>query len=249
MLGTGRSLLGLATLVFVAAYTGTQEPGRVLVEEGWEKPAKNVVLALAIVPAAMILLFALTRGSHRGQFEWWPTIRKLALMVATTLGPMTPIILVATKSLPEDVAVIGLYVVLGLCWVAGLVLLYRYFPQRALIAGILTAPFFALAMFLLAVLWLVLYIGSVAFWASRTSCWSGAFHPLLAPAVATVVVVFFTTQALITADTKGLSATLWLCLTLGGLLTTLALAAAEHEQLRRGGHRWLRGPSPEFSHT
>ncbi len=251
LLATGRSVLGLTTLVLVAVYTGTQGPGEVLMEEGWEKSSKNVVLALAVVPAAMVALFAVTKSGHRRRFAWWPTVRKLALMVATTLGPMTPIILVATESLPVGVARAVTIALVAGAWLVGVVLLHRYFPTRVLLlAGILLAPFFATAMFLLAILWLVLYIGFVAFWASRTSCWAGLFHPLLAPAVSAFVVVYFTAQALLAGDTKGLPVTLWLWLTLGGLLTTLALATAEHEQLRREGHRWLLGPrAPARDHV
>jgi hypothetical protein len=242
-LATGRALLGVATLMAVGVYTGTRGPGRVLVEEGWEKSSKNVVFALVAVPVFMIGTYALTRPGRRGDFRWWPTVRRNLLMVATTLGPMTPVILIATDTVPDD----AFYLLFGVLWLVGVIALWRYFPFRAVVAGVLLAPVLAVVMFALALLWLVVYLCGVAFWASRTSCWAGLFHPLLAPALSAVVVGYFTVAALLGRDTGGVPLNLWLWLTFGGLITTLALVVAEHEKLRRDGLTWRGGPGPTIA--
>ncbi|MGB3441071.1 MAG: hypothetical protein WBA97_20160 [Actinophytocola sp.] len=242
-LATGRALLGMATLVAVGIYTGTRGPGQVLVEEGWEKSSKNVVFAMFAVPVFMIGTYLLTRPGHRGGFAWWPTVRRVLLMVVTTLGPMTPIILIATEAVPDQTT--AFYVLFGVAWLVGIVFLWRYFTFGAVVAGVLMAPFLAIAVFLIATAWLVVYLCFVAFWASRTCCWAGLFHPLLAPALSATVVGYFTVDALITRNTGGVPMDLWLWLTLGGLVSTLALVITEHEMLRRqDGYRWRGGPVP-----
>jgi hypothetical protein len=68
---------------------------------------------------------------------------------------------------------------------------------------------------------------------------------LLAPALSAVVVGYFTVDALLAGDTGGVPLNLWLWLTFGGLISTLALVIAEHETLRRQDRlTWRGGPRP-----
>lgn len=234
-LSTYRSVLGMLTLIAVGLYTGTRTPDQVLTEEGWDKTSLSVVIAVALVPAFMIGTFLLTRRGFR-QYRWWPTLWRIGMLAGSTYALMTPMILAATGVLPGswgppvvaiEFELIGLVVTVAARAGCGPVLL-------GLILGV---PIGAL--------WLIGYILSAVFWANRTSCWAGRFHPLLAPTVSAVLVCYFTVAALAGHDTGGLSAALWLVLTWGGLITTLALAITEHETLRRReGYRWRGGPAP-----
>ncbi|MCU1679654.1 MAG: hypothetical protein JWQ81_393 [Amycolatopsis sp.] len=241
---TGRAVLGLATLVAVGLYTGTRGPGQVLVEEGWEKSSKNVVFAMCAVPIFMIGTWVLTSSGRRRGFTPFPTIGRILLMVATTLGPMTPIILTVTAA--EPVQTTAIYVELGVAWLAGIAfLIWRRAGCFGYVLGVVLAPVLALAVLFAAIGWLVFYICCVAFWASRTSCWVGLFHPLLAPALSAILAVYFTIDAVITLNTGGVPTNLWLALTFGGAISTLLLAIIEHEMLRRrDGYSWRGGPEP-----
>ncbi|MFI9810749.1 AEC family transporter [Saccharothrix variisporea] len=210
-----RSLLGLVTVVVLGA--GDRTFWQALEEEAWQKASKNVVLAFFLVPVSMLVVYLLTERPRRRAFTLWPVARKLVLLAVTAYGLMAPIILVATGTIPRD-------------WVDSVV--------DSL--GVLKLP---LGLFILGYgLWVAVYLGCTAFWASRTSCWSGEFHPLLAPTVTAVVVTTFTVVTLVENDTKGVDRDLWLFLTFGGLATTLALALAEYVRLRRDGYRWRTGP-------
>jgi hypothetical protein len=233
---TIRAVLGMISLIAVGLYTGTRGPGQVLSEEGWDKTSLSVVIAVGLVPALMAGTYSVTRSGHRRSLRWGPAIGRILLMAVSTYAVMTPIILSGMDVLPgawgpalvvAEMELIGLVAVVmsgargGTVFVLGVVL------------GVVTG-----------FVWVVFYVLSVAFWASRTSCWAGKFHPLLAPAVSAVLVVYFTVVALIDQDTKGVPMDLWLLVTLGGLVTTLALAITEHESLRRRGYRWRSGPTP-----
>jgi hypothetical protein len=233
---TARAVLGMLSLIAVGLYTGTRGPGQVLTEEGWDKTSLSVVIAVGLVPALMVGTYSVTRSGHRRSLRWGPTIWRILLMAASTYAVMTPIILSGMDIFPgawgpllaaAEMELIGLVAVVmsgargGTIFVLGILL------------GVVTG-----------FLWVIFYVLSVAFWASRTSCWAGKFHPLLAPAVSAVLVVYFTVVALIDQDTKGVPMDLWLVLTLGGLVTTLALAITEHESLRRRGYSWRSGPTP-----
>jgi hypothetical protein len=233
---TARAVLGMLSLVAVGLYTGTRGPGQVLSEEGWDKTSLRVVIAVGLVPALMVGTYSVTRSGHRRSLRWGPTIWRILLMAASTYAVMTPIILSGMDVLPgawgplpvvAEMELIGLVAVVKSGARGGTILLF------GILLGVVTG-----------FLWVVCYVLSVAFWASRTSCWAGKFHPLLAPAVSAVLVVYFTVIALIDQDTKGVPMDLWLVLTLGGLVTTLVLTITEHESLRRRGYNWPVGPMP-----
>ena len=233
---TARAVLGMLSLIAVGLYTGTRGPGQVLTEEGWDKTSLSVVIAVGLVPALMVGTYSVTRSGHRRSLRWGPTIWRILLMAASTYAVMTPIILSGMDIFP---GAWGPLLAAAAMELIGLV--------AVVMSGARGGNIFVLGILLGVVtgfLWVIFYVLSVAFWASRTSCWAGKFHPLLAPAVSAVLVVYFTVVALIDQDTKGVPMDLWLVLTLGGLVTTLALAITEHESLRRRGYSWRSGPTP-----
>lgn len=236
---TLRSVLGLLTLVVVGIYTGTRSADQVLTDEGWAKTAVNVTIAVGLVPLGMIVTFAATRrGFHRdfGWRRWLAPLWRIVIMAVTTYALMMPIILENMGGLP---GLWGLLAVALEMEIIGIVFVARSTDNAALIifGGVFLGWLVGLA-------WMILYILFVAYWASRTSCWAGEFHRLLAPTVSAILVVATTIVALVGHDTQGVSMGLWLFLTLGGMITTLALAIAEHETLRRHGYRWRYGPVP-----
>lgn len=212
-----RSVLGMATLIAVSA--ATRPPLEVLEDEGWAKSTKSIAIALALVPALMIAVRVANRGRGTG-LRWWPTVSRWLLMLATSFGLMTPIILVATDVIRLE----------GMAeWAKGT-------GGWVLLTG---PPLIAFGVLLIAYgLWVAGYVLAVAAWAVRTSLWSGLFHPFLAPVTGGALVVITTVVQLVESDTKGLAHGVWLVLTLGGLVTTLALAAAEYATLRRMGVTW-----------
>jgi hypothetical protein len=232
---TARAVLGMLSLIAVGLYTGTRGPEQVLEDEGWGKTSLSVVIAVGLVPVLMIATFAATRGGHRRDFRLWPTIGRILLMAASTYAVMTPMILSGTGVVPGTkgfLLVVAEMELIGILFAA----LSGFRGGTILLVGIVLGVFTGL-------FWVISYVVSVVFWASRTSCWAGRFHPLLAPAVSAILVVYFTVVALIDQNTAGVPLDLWLVLTLSGLITTLALAITEHESLRRKGYSWRSGPT------
>ncbi|MFC5287756.1 hypothetical protein ACFPM7_11905 [Actinokineospora guangxiensis] len=217
-LGFARSVIGIATIVAVS--WGTRPPLEVVQDEWWGKSVTNIVVALGLVPVLMLLVRLANRGRDV-RLRWWEVVKRVLLMAVTTFALMAPIILgVQNQHRLDELTTwaqgqsAGVKLVVGLSGLAGTLLAIAY------------------------ALWVAAYVITVAVWALRTSLWSGVFHPLLAPVTAAALVVLTTGYQLIEADTKGLERGTWLVLTLGGLATTLALAAAEYSALRRGGARW-----------
>lgn len=94
----------------------------------------------------------------------------------------------------------------------------------------------------IALLWYLVYLLCVLYWAGRTYCWIGEFHPLLAPTVTAIVVSGITMLDLAALDTKGLALDVWLVITLSGLVSTVWLAVAEYRQIRDENVGWRTGP-------
>ncbi|MEU4768978.1 hypothetical protein AB0H12_37595 [Actinosynnema sp. NPDC023794] len=212
-----RSVLGLLTLIVLGR--GDRGVVDTLNEDGWGKTVENVIIALAIVPVAVLLLYLRTHREPRAGLRLRPVIGKIALLLLTTFGAMAPIVLVVTNDLfdtlkPTDFGTAVL----------------------ALFGGLLAIAY---------ALWVAVYVGCAAWWAVRGSCFIGEFHPLLGPAVTTAVVVTATAVELVEADTNGVSDPVWLTLTLGGLVTTLVLAAVEYSMLRARRIGWRTGPRPQ----
>lgn len=83
----------------------------------------------------------------------------------------------------------------------------------------------------------LLFIARMIYFCARTSYCAARVHPMLAPICAATVVLVTTGSELYWHDTRGLPDDTWLTLTLGGLGTTLALAAWEYFELHRRGER------------
>lgn len=265
-LANARSLLGVLVVVAVNLYVGSREVDDMLNDELWAKTVYNTLLAGGLLPVAMILVFVVTRREHRKELAWWPVVRSVGLMLLTAVVPMLGIVFVA-KSVSGVGAVEfhsdspAALAIAGALLVAGAVLVHKTArrlgasgPAALVVALCLAPPVAPPLLFLLLLLLLLLvvtpvvvvvvYVSCVAFWASRTCCWVGLLHPLLAPPLSAVVVTSLTIVSLVDLDTNGVPVTLWLWLTFGGLASTLALAVAEWVLLRRKGHRLRHGPKP-----
>lgn len=211
-----RAVLGLSTLLVL----GRGERGVVetLNEEGWEKAAATVIIALAIVPAAILVLRLRTHHEFRGELRLRPVVVKIVLLASTCYATMTPIILTVQGD-----------------WLDAL---RPTDPPGALISVLLGFASIAYA------LWVACYVCCAAWWAVRSSCFIGEYHPLLGPAVTTVVVTTATAISLIRFDTNGVPTADWLILTLGGPVTTFVLVVIEYRMLRARGITWRTGPHP-----
>ena len=216
-LGLARSLLGLAVIVIVS--WSTRSPVAVIEDEGWVKSVTNIAVTLGVVPVLMIAVRLINLGNG-SELRWWPVVWRVLLMLVSTFGAMAPIILALQNKHKVD----ELYE-----WAKGQ---GGWTP----LVGLLIVALMLL--FLAYVVWVAFYVFTVAMWALRTSLWSGVFHPLLAPVTTLVVVVITTVAQVVEADTKGLPHGTWLSLTVGGLVTTIAVAAAEYAVLRRDGETW-----------
>jgi hypothetical protein len=254
---TARSLLGMLTVGAVSIETGSQNAYGVL-SETWVKTLYNVVLAGCLLPVSMVLVLALTKSGYRKDLRWWPVLGRVGLMIGTAWIPlfgildlMIQIVVPAIQNVPRGSMTAGLAALT--MWVSGGVIIFlavRGHLSRVVtvIAAVVIGPFLGVFLFSLLLwspllIWLA-YFSCVAFWASRTCCWVGLFHPLLTPPLSAAIVTTFTVVSLVNADTEGVPVTLWLWLTFGGLASTLALATAEWVQLRRQGYRFLYGPEP-----
>lgn len=179
-----------------------------------------MIIALCAIPVAVVVVHRLTRAPFRPELRLGRLVGRVVLLLVTTFGLMTPIILAVRLTAgrapePSDVL-------------------------QALLGLVITLVAIAYG------LWAGAYVLSAALLALRSSCFVGDYHPLLGPAVTAAVVTTTTAITLIGFDTHGVGVDLWLVLTLGGLVTTIALAAAEHHLLRaRHGIGWRTGPLPQ----
>jgi hypothetical protein len=98
-----------------------------------------------------------------------------------------------------------------------------------------------------ALLWWPVYLLCGIYWAGRTYCWIGEFHPLLAPTVTAIMTTVLATLDLASMDTKGLPRDVWLGITLSGLVSTLWLATAEYRKIVQMEVGWRTGPNPAES--
>lgn len=216
-LALARSVLGLAVIVVVS--WSTRSPVEVIEDEGWGKSVTNIAVALGVVPVLMLAVWLINLGNG-SELRWWPVVWRVLLMLVTTFGAMAPIIVGLQNKHKADE-------------------LFEWAKGQGGWTPLIGLLIFALLLLVLVyALWVAFYVGTVAMWALRTSLWSGAFHPLLAPVTTIVVVVITTVAQVIDADTKGLPHDTWLSLTVGGLVTTIAVAAAEYAVLRRDGETW-----------
>jgi hypothetical protein len=218
-LSAWRSVFGLATLLILGR--GDRSVKGTLDQEGWEKPVITVTISLAIVPVAMAVLYLRTHRGSRPRLRLRPVVTKLILLVLTTFGAMAPIILSVQHP--------------GL------------FPPHSGSAHTITEaliPAFGGLLALIYGLWAAIYVCCATWWAVRSSCFIGEYHPLLGPAVTAVVVTATTAAALIQSNTQGVSTHLWLVLTLGGACITLGLSAIEYYKLRARHINWRTGPEP-----
>jgi hypothetical protein len=218
-LAAARSVLGLAVIIIVS--WSTRPPLEVVEDEGWGKSVTNIAVALGVVPVLMVVVWLVNRGRDSG-LRWWPVVWRVLLMFVTTFGSMAPIILFVQNTHKVDE-------------------LYEWARDQGGWTPLIGLGLIALLLLFLGyALWVAAYVITVAMWALRTSLWSSAFHPLLAPVVTIVVVLITTAAQTLDADTKGLPHGTWLALTLGGLVTTIAVAGVEYAVLRRDGETWRR---------
>ena len=105
----------------------------------------------------------------------------------------------------------------------------------------LPAP--AILFAVVAAAWFLAYFLCVIYWAARTTFWIGELHPMLAPLVSSVIVCVFTVDTLVGWDSKGLPVGVWLMIVGCGLVSTIALAAAEYRHLQDTGIRLRTGPN------
>ncbi len=213
-----RSVLGLLTLLTLGR--GDRSVADTLNEEGWQKAVTTVIVALIVLPVAIAVLYRRTYREFRPQLRLRPVVTRIILLLLTTYVAMTPIILVATDTVDLD------------AW-------------KPTTMGEALLAFFGGLASIVYTLWVALYVGHAFWWTVRSSCFIGEYHPLLGPAVTTVVVTTTTAIVLIQFDTNGTPMSNWLILTLGGLTTTLILAAIEYGMLRRCGITWRTGSHPQ----
>lgn len=215
-LAFARSVFGLAVIVIVS--WSIRSPVEVIEDEGWGKSVTNIAVTLGVVPVLMIVVWLINLGNGP-ELGWWPMMSRVLLLL-TTFVAMAPIILGLQNRHKVDE-------------------LFEWAKGQGGWTPLIGLLIVALALlFLVYALWVAFYVGTVAMWALRTSLWSGAFHPLLAPVTTIVVVVITTVAQVVEADTQGLPHGTWLSLTVGGLVTTIAVAAAEYAVLRRDGETW-----------
>ncbi|GAA4426683.1 hypothetical protein ACFQV2_23715 [Actinokineospora soli] len=219
-LATARSVLGLLTLLVLGR--GDRGVYETLDEEGWVKATITILIGLVVVPVAVVVLRVGTRPGFRSELRSRPVVTKVVLLLLTSAATMAPIILSARNGWLES-------------WLDDL----RAAPGPF---AVLVLPVVVTA--LSSVVWVALFVGNAAWWAVRTTCFVGDYHPLLGPAVTAVVVGVATAVSLVQAETHGLSGTTWLVLTLGGPVTTFVLVAVEYALLRARGIGWRTGPNP-----
>ncbi|MEV0082339.1 hypothetical protein [Saccharopolyspora sp. NPDC050642] len=92
--------------------------------------------------------------------------------------------------------------------------------------------------------WYAAFCLCTLYWAARTSFWISEIHPLLAPVASSFFVLLITGQEIISLDTKGVPAPLWLGLNLCGVASTLVLAVFEYRHAWLTGYRFRGGPRP-----
>lgn len=186
----------------------------VAVNDPAAKAVLNGVLSLLAVPVSILVVYLLTRQAFRGELRPLRSLTKLAVFGATVVLPV---------------------IMFNLFLVGERIPYDEMNPLAILLTWV--------AVTLIGV-WYLLYLFFAIYWAARTFCWIGEFHPLLAPSVAAILAALVTVLDLVAFDTKGLTADVWLVLTIGGLITTSALAYAEYRALRTAGVRWRTGPRP-----
>jgi hypothetical protein len=213
-LGFWRSLLGLATTVFVSI--DTRPVSDVVVDDAGTNVLRNALLGLLAVPVSMLAVYFLTQRQYRAELGFRRVIGRLALFLTTVLLPVVLITeFLIGKDLPfENATEVNVVNVVGVLLLLGLLL------------------------------WWPVYMLCGIYWAGRTYCWIGEFHPLLAPSVTAGMTTVLAVIGLVEMDTNGLAPEVWLTLTLGGVVTTLILATAEYVQLVRAGIGWRTGPNP-----
>ena len=212
-----RSVLGLLTLL--ALGRGDRSVEDTLNEEGWQKAVTTVTIALVAVPIAIVALYLRTHREFRPQLRLHSVVTRIVLLLLTSFGAMAPIILLVQHTNDLDLT-----------------------PTTA-VEALIALPIGILA--IAYALWVAVYICCAAWWAVRSSCFVGDYHPLLGPTVTTVVVITATAISLIQFDTNGVPASDWLILTLGGLPATLVLAAIEYRMLHTRRITWRTGPHPQ----
>lgn len=206
---------GMAVVVLVSL--NVRPTSEALVEETGAKPLVNATIMVLAVPLAVLIVLLITRGPARKLLGYRRMGRTFGLWLITVA---LPIVLLSeidfeSKGLPfENVS-----------------------EQNV-------ATWLADTLILALVVWWIVYMACGVFWAVRSYCFVGEFHPLLAPTLTGVTAIGLAVRDLVEGDTNGLAHDVWLTLILCGLATTLILATAEYWQLVRLGVGWRTGPQP-----
>ncbi|RJQ71575.1 hypothetical protein D5S17_27640 [Pseudonocardiaceae bacterium YIM PH 21723] len=89
-------------------------------------------------------------------------------------------------------------------------------------------------------IWWVAYLPFIGYWIARSVLWVGEVHPMLAPIGSLLVVLTALANKFTNYQQEGMPYTVWLVITLTGVVTTAALSFAELRSLYGSGYR-LRG--------
>lgn len=213
-LGFWRSLAGLVIVVLVSLDVRPTE--QAVGENVAAKPIVNALIMLFVVLPAVVIVLFVTRRSARRDLGWLDLGKKLGLWLIT-VG--LPLVLFTEPELD---------------------LLRKYFlsvefTDSGAVNWLLNVVEAVL------IVWWFIYIGCGIFWAVRTYCFVGEFHPLLSPTLTGITVTVLSTIDFIGGNSNGLPHGLWLTIILVGLGTTLILAVAEYWKLVKIGFGWRTG--------
>jgi len=98
-----------------------------------------------------------------------------------------------------------------------------------------------------AALWWLLYLVFLCYWMARTVMWAGAVHPMLAPIGVMLIVVAAFANKVTYYRADDVPFTVWLTMSLCGLVATCALGVAEIRALSRRGVSLRNGPEPTIA--
>lgn len=210
--GFWRSLIGLATTVLVSI--DVRPVSDVVVDDTGTNVIRNAILGLLAVPASMLLVYFLTHREARRELRFLPVFGRVALLITTVF---MPVYLITEYLMDTDLP-------------------FTHDTEITVVNSVGTILMLGL------LLWWPPYMLSAIYWAGRTYCWVGEFHPLLAPTVTAGMTTVLTIIDVAAWKSNGLPVNTWLTLVVTGAITTLILAAVEYVKLVRRGVGWRTGP-------